>query len=146
MTAVGFNGQGGAAQGPAHAALIGEGEGLEGGSRGILSKTEELGNQQLQRQTTGAQAGAGKAHDSRHDVPLAKVIIRSCKTQKLRVLITVARQQAYSPCGYFITPTPGVEFSDRPFSSTAIVKTSWMSGTKKPRLGDGRGTVWRWCD
>lgn len=81
-TAVGFNGQEGAAQGPAHAALIGEGKGLEGGSRGILSKTEELGNQQLQRQTTGAQAGAGKAHDSRHGVPLAKVDIFGAAKRK----------------------------------------------------------------
>lgn len=100
----------------------------------MFPKTEELGNQQLQRQTTGAQAGAGKAHGSRHGVPLAKVIIRSCKTQKLRVLITVARQQAYSPCGYFISLHPELEFSDRPFSSTAIVNRLDV-GHKKTTFG-----------
>jgi len=42
---------------------------------------------------------------------------------------------------YCISPHPELEFSDRPFSSTAIVKLGWMLGIIKPRYERNAATV-----
>ena len=68
--------------------------------------------------------------------------IRACKMQKLRVLETDASQWTYSRIARScISPHPELEFSDRPFSSTAIVKLGWMLGIIKPRYERNAATV-----
>lgn len=77
----------------------------------MLPETEKLENQQLKWQTTGAQAGAGKAHDSRHGVPLAKVY-DSESAERKKTPGAVNRRQTvdvFPLTGFFISPHPEPE-------------------------------------